>query len=115
MSTGCSVEVEGKVVASPSGEQKVELVASRVSIIGSCDPEVPHLHFLLSRSGKGNLYLLRSPLLLLFSPCIVFLWTTKKYPLAKKRHSLEFLREIPHLRVRSNTIGGRNERAVFPE
>jgi len=68
MSTGCSVEVEGKVVASPSGEQKVELVASRVSIIGSCDPE--------------------------------------KYPLAKKRHSLEFLREIPHLRVRSNTIGG---------
>jgi asparaginyl-tRNA synthetase len=28
----------------------------------------------------------------------------KAYPLQKKRHSLEFLREIPHLRGRTNTI-----------
>ncbi|MGM0462505.1 MAG: asparagine--tRNA ligase [Fibrobacterota bacterium] len=27
------------------------------------------------------------------------------YPLQKKRHSLEFLRQIPHLRPRTNTIG----------
>ena len=27
------------------------------------------------------------------------------YPLQKKRHSLEFLRSIPHLRVRTNTFG----------
>ena len=27
------------------------------------------------------------------------------YPLQKKRHTLEFLREIPHLRIRTNTFG----------
>ena len=27
------------------------------------------------------------------------------YPLQKKYHTLEFLRELPHLRPRSNTIG----------
>ena len=30
---------------------------------------------------------------------------TKTYPLQKKRHSLEFLREIAHLRARTNTFG----------
>jgi asparaginyl-tRNA synthetase len=29
----------------------------------------------------------------------------RSYPLQKKRHSLEFLREIPHLRPRTNTFG----------
>lgn len=29
----------------------------------------------------------------------------KDFPLAKKKHSLEFLREIAHLRPRTNTIG----------
>lgn len=29
----------------------------------------------------------------------------KAYPLQKKRHSLEFLRELPHLRGRTNTLG----------
>lgn len=27
------------------------------------------------------------------------------YPIAKKRHSLEFLRGLPHLRIRTNTLG----------
>ncbi|HEX2957392.1 MAG TPA: asparagine--tRNA ligase [Chitinispirillaceae bacterium] len=31
--------------------------------------------------------------------------TTPDYPLQKKRHSFEFLREIGHLRARTNTIG----------
>ncbi|ELR14680.1 asparagine-tRNA ligase [Acanthamoeba castellanii str. Neff] len=62
------IEVEGKIVESPAGKQKLEMVASRLNIIGACDPE--------------------------------------KYPLAKKKHSLEFMREIPHLRARTNTIGG---------
>ena len=31
--------------------------------------------------------------------------TTENYPLQKKRHSLEFLRTIPHLRTRTNTFG----------
>ncbi|GHV48548.1 hypothetical protein AGMMS49546_39160 [Spirochaetia bacterium] len=30
---------------------------------------------------------------------------TPAFPLQKKRHSLEFLREIPHLRARTNTFG----------
>lgn len=30
---------------------------------------------------------------------------TEKYPLQKKRHSFEFLREIAHLRARTNTFG----------
>ena len=30
---------------------------------------------------------------------------TEKYPLQKKRHSFEFLREIAHLRPRTNTFG----------
>jgi aspartyl/asparaginyl-tRNA synthetase len=29
-----------------------------------------------------------------------------EYPLQKKRHTLEFLRGIAHLRPRTNTIGG---------
>ncbi|HEY9608993.1 OB-fold nucleic acid binding domain-containing protein, partial [Allocoleopsis sp.] len=29
----------------------------------------------------------------------------EKYPLQKKRHSFEFLREIGHLRARTNTLG----------
>ena len=40
------------------------------------------------------------------------------YPLQKKRHSPEFLREIAHLRPRTNTFGAmarvRNARAVIP-
>jgi asparaginyl-tRNA synthetase len=32
--------------------------------------------------------------------------TDASYPLQKKAHTLEFLREIPHLRSRTNTIGG---------
>ena len=31
--------------------------------------------------------------------------STETYPLQKKRHTFEFLREIPHLRPRTNTFG----------
>ncbi|MDR1353995.1 MAG: asparagine--tRNA ligase [Oscillospiraceae bacterium] len=31
--------------------------------------------------------------------------SSSEYPLQKKQHSLEFLRSIPHLRARSNTLG----------
>lgn len=67
ISTGCALAVYGKVVASPAAKQKVEIQASRIEILGTCDPE--------------------------------------SYPLQKKRHSFEFLREIAHLRPRTNTIG----------
>lgn len=67
LSTGCSVRITGAVVDSPAKGQRVEVHASQVDIVGTCD--------------------------------------AKAYPLQKKRHSLEFLRDIVHLRPRSNVIG----------
>lgn len=67
LSTGCSVEVEGILVASPGKGQRVEMQARSVRVLGWVDPET--------------------------------------YPLQKKRHSFEFLRQIAHLRARTNTFG----------
>jgi len=67
VSTGASVAVTGKLVESPGREQKVELHADGLTLVGRADPET--------------------------------------YPLQKKRHSFEFLREIAHLRPRTNTFG----------
>lgn len=66
LSTGSSVNIEGKLVKSPGKEQAVELQASKITLWG------------LAASD---------------------------YPLQKKRHSFEFLREIAHLRPRTNTFG----------
>ncbi len=65
--TGVSLEAEGILVASPGGNQAVELQAEKIVIHGKAPAET--------------------------------------YPLQKKRHSFEFLREIAHLRPRTNTIG----------
>jgi asparaginyl-tRNA synthetase len=67
VSTGASVVVAGKLVASPGREQRIELHADSLALIGRADPEA--------------------------------------YPLQKKRHSFEFLRDIAHLRTRTNTFG----------
>ena len=63
---GCAVVVTGELVASPGGEQRFEVRASRVEIVGEVGDD---------------------------------------YALQKKRHSFEFLREIAHLRPRTNTMG----------
>lgn len=39
LSTGVSLSVSGKIVESPGGKQQVEMQASEVQILGSCDPE----------------------------------------------------------------------------
>jgi len=66
--TGAALSIEGKVIASQGKGQKVEIVATKVEILGSCDPE--------------------------------------QFPLqAKNRPSLEYLREIAHLRFRTNVFG----------
>jgi len=65
LTTGCSVEVHGKIVPS-EGKQNVELSGTSLRIVGECAGDT--------------------------------------YPLAKKRHSLEYLRTIAHLRPRTNTI-----------
>ncbi len=67
LSAGCSVSVQGQIVASVGTEQATELKASSVVVHGWADPE--------------------------------------KYPLQKKRHSFEKLREWAHLRARTNTFG----------
>lgn len=67
ITTGSSVCVKGKLVASPASGQPVEIQATAIELYGTADPEL--------------------------------------YPLQKKGHTLEFLREIAHLRPRTNTFG----------
>jgi hypothetical protein len=67
ITTGASVMIEGVVVESPGGKQKVEVKATSVRLVGGADAST--------------------------------------FPLQKKRHTLEFLRGIAHLRPRTNTIG----------
>ena len=67
LSTGCSLHIQGTLVASPAKGQAVEVQASTICVLGWADPET--------------------------------------YPLQKKRHSLEFLRTITHLRPRTNALG----------
>jgi asparaginyl-tRNA synthetase len=65
INTGAALTVVGELVES-GGQQKVELIAKEIEVVGEADPN--------------------------------------KYPLQPKRHSLEFLREIAHLRFRTNTF-----------
>jgi asparaginyl-tRNA synthetase len=67
ITTGCSLKVQGTLVASQGAGQKVDLVAESIVVLGEADAE--------------------------------------KFPLQKKKHTLEFLREIAHLRPRTNTFG----------
>jgi len=64
---GCSVRVDGELVASPGRGQDREVHAATVRVLGWADPEA--------------------------------------YPLGKQRVSFERLREIAHLRPRTNTFG----------
>jgi asparaginyl-tRNA synthetase len=73
LTTGSSVEVNGKLVASPASGQSVEVAAAALRILGDAPAE-----------NTGDI---------------------PAYPLQKKRHSMEFLREIAHLRPRTNTFG----------
>ncbi|MDQ6765139.1 MAG: asparagine--tRNA ligase [Verrucomicrobiota bacterium] len=66
LSTGASLTVHGKLVASQGKGQSWEVVADEVTIVGPSDDS---------------------------------------YPLQKKGHTPEFLREISHLRPRSNLFG----------
>ncbi len=68
LTAGCSLVVQGKVVASPAQGQAVEVQAEKIEVLGFVDdPET--------------------------------------YPISPKHHTLEYLREHAHLRVRTNTIG----------
>jgi asparaginyl-tRNA synthetase len=79
LATGASVTINGKLVASPASGQAVEVAAFTLQIHGDAPAE----------NVKG-----KTPEL-----------DIQAYPLQKKRHSFEFLREIAHLRPRTNTFG----------
>ena len=66
VTTGASIEVRGKLVASKGAGQTWEVVAEGFTVVGEADAT---------------------------------------FPLQKKGHTLEFLREIAHLRPRSNLFG----------
>ncbi len=68
LTTGCSIEVRGKLVESQGKGQKVELQAQEIKILGWVDDP-------------------------------------DSYPVQKKRQSFEYLREVAHLRPRTNTFG----------
>ncbi len=67
ITTGASLCVSGRLVASMGKGQTCEIQARELEVYGTADPA--------------------------------------EYPLQKKGHSLEFLREIAHLRPRTNTFG----------
>ncbi|HMO15095.1 MAG TPA: asparagine--tRNA ligase [Pirellulaceae bacterium] len=67
LSAGCSVYIDGLIVASQGQGQATEIQATEVGVYGWADPET--------------------------------------YPLQKKRHSFEKLREWAHLRPRTNALG----------
>jgi asparaginyl-tRNA synthetase len=66
ITTGAALHLEGNLVESQGGGQKVELQVEKITLLGASDPE--------------------------------------KYPIQPKKHSLEFLREKAHLRVRTATF-----------
>jgi asparaginyl-tRNA synthetase len=68
LTTGCSVEVTGRLVESQGKGQNVEIQATTVRVLGWVDD-------------------------------------AESYPIAKKRHSFEYLRTQAHLRPRTNTFG----------
>ena len=70
VNVGAAIEAEGDLNFSQGGQQKFELQAKKLQVLGEADAE--------------------------------------KYPLQPKKHSLEFLREIAHLRFRTNTFGAIN-------
>jgi len=73
LTTGASVKINGKLIASPASGQAVEVAAYALLVLGQAPAET-----------AGDI---------------------QAYPLQKKRHSMEFLREIAHLRSRTNTFG----------
>lgn len=67
LTTGSSVVVSGKLIASPGQGQAVEIAAASIEVLGTAPAD--------------------------------------DYPLQKKKHSFEFLREIAHIRPRTNSFG----------
>ena len=68
LTAGCSIQVEGELVASPGQGQDFEITAKTIKVLG-------------------------------------FVENPDSYPISPKPHSVEYLREVAHLRPRTNVIG----------
>jgi asparaginyl-tRNA synthetase len=103
LTTGTSVEIRGKLVPSPAAGQAAEVAAAEITVIGTAPAEAegdiqenPRI-----RPNPG----IQANPLIRPNPGIQANLLIRPYPLQKKRHSMEFLREIAHLRARTNTFG----------
>ena len=67
ITTGASLSVRGRLVASMGSGQAVEIQADEIEVLGDCDP--------------------------------------MRFPLQKKDTTLEYLRSVAHMRLRTNTFG----------
>ena len=77
-----SVQLEGTLVPSTHPKQPVELSLSDINVLGDCDPQVNNKLIILTSS----LYM-------------------QSYPFkAHTKHSLEYTRQYPHLRSRTNAF-----------
>jgi asparaginyl-tRNA synthetase len=79
LTTGASVKITGALVPSPASGQDMEITASELVVLGDAP----------AQTIEGE------------TPDLAI----QAYPLQKKRHSMEFLRQIAHLRPRTNTFG----------
>ena len=107
ITTGCAVSARGKLVESPGGKQGLELQASVLELIGTCSTSREPVMSRHAVDAKADTFI---PLLgLAVSELQPQVYagecSSSDYPLQKKRHSLEFLRSIAHLRPRTNIIG----------
>ena len=82
-SVGMSVQLEGTLVPSTHPKQPVELSLSDINVLGDCDPQVNNTLIIIVTS---SLYIQSYP----FKP--------------HTKHSLEYTRQYPHLRSRTNAF-----------
>ena len=84
------MRIEGTLVDSPGKEQKEknvkEVQVQKIEVIGMSSEQVSTVNLL-------PLY-----------PIVILIFFIQ-YPLQPKKHSMEFLREVAHLRPRTNTFG----------
>lgn len=103
---GCAVDVTGSLEKSPSKKQSVELQANHIDVVGECNPVVKICFFFLNfgiftmRKSLGFV-LARQHLRWQITPLFNF----QDFPFKiKGHHSLEYIRQFPHLRCRTNAF-----------
>ena len=94
LTTGASVKIKGRLIPSPASGQTVEIAADFLKITGTAPAENTN-----AQNSEGKVLLTGG------SGADGKVLEIPAYPLQKKRHSMEFLREIAHLRPRTNTFG----------